>query len=190
VRDDGGGTYAGGVPRLVRRLLLPVLPALLATAVAVPVTWYLASRDPAEPAAGATPAPAGPANRDELRAQLLAQLPDPDATGAVLMEVGRNGDSAAGLPPGRYRIHLICGRMSIQGAADAITVYLRTSRQQWTIELPCPSTALSPAEELDFTGLPAGAAVAGADYGNAQSLGLLLLLRFVPVTGEAGGDGE
>jgi hypothetical protein len=180
----GAGTYAGGVPRLLRRLLPPVLSAVLATTVAVPVTWYLVNRNAVDTAAELAPTPSGPANRDELRARLLAQLPDPDAGGAVLLEMSRDRDVAAGLPPGRYRIHLICGLLQAQaGAAEAYRVYLRTPRQSWTIELPCPSTALSPEEELDFTGLPAGAAVAGLEYGDAPPIGLVLLLQFVPVTG-------
>jgi hypothetical protein len=178
------GTYAGGVPRLFRRLLAPVLSALLATAVAVPVTWYVTSRSAAETAAEATPTPSRPANRNELRAQLLAQLPDPETDGAVLLEMERDRDVTTGLPPRRYRIHLICSLMQFPaGAAEAYRIYLRTARQSWTIELPCPSTALSPEEELDFTGLPAGGVVAGLEYGDAPPMGLVLLVRFVPVTG-------
>lgn len=179
----GTVTYADGVPRLLRRLLPPVLSAVLATTVAVPVTWHIANRA-ATTAAELAPVGSGPADRAELRAQLLAQLPDPDADGAVLLEIPRDRNAAAGLPPGRYRIHLICGLMQVQGgAAEPLGVFLRTPHRYFTIELPCPSTALSPDEELDFTGLPAGGTVAGLEYRDSPPIGLVLLLQLVPVTG-------
>jgi hypothetical protein len=159
-----------------------VLSALLATAVAVPVTWYAANRHAVEAATETTPPASAPASREELRARLLAQLPDAD--GAVLLEMAGDREAAAGLPPGRYGVHLICGLMQVPGgAAQALRVHLRTPQQYWTIELPCPSTALSAEAELDFTELPAGAAVAGMEWGDTRPIGLVLLIRFVPLPG-------
>jgi hypothetical protein len=167
-----------------------VLSAVLAVAVAVPVTWYVANRHAVSANAELDPVPTGPANRNELRAQLQASLPDPEVDGAVLMEMARDRETAAGLPPGRYRVHLICGRLPVQGdAVSAFVVYLRTPRQHWTIELPCPSTALTADDELDFTGLPAGAVAAGLGY-DTPPIGVVLLVQFVPVDGEEDGTGD
>lgn len=166
-----------------------MLSAALATAVAVPATWYVATRDAATAAAERPAAVSGPADQDELRAQLLAQLPEPDATDAVLLELSLTGEVATGLPPGRYRLQLICGRLRVQAEVEAIRVRFRTPRELWAVELPCPSTPVSPDEEFDFTGLPAGAVAASLETVDAAPIGLLLLARFVPVAGGAGGTG-
>src|SRR5690606_29756642 len=123
--------YADGVPGLLRRLLPPALSALLATAIAVPVTWQLAERSAADPADASPPVVAGPANLDQLRTQLLAALPEPDAAGAVLLEPPLTGAAAAGLAPGRYRLQLICGQLRVQTTVAAIRIWLRTPSQRW-----------------------------------------------------------
>jgi hypothetical protein len=167
-----------------------MLSAVLAMAVAAPLTWYLAVRTAPE-AATLPPVPSGPADRDELREQLLAQLPDSAADGAVLLDIPRDHGAAVGLPPGRHRVHLICGVMRVQGdAVHEVRVHLQTAQQIWVIDMPCPSTALSPDEVLDLTGLPASAVVANLEYDGGPPVGFVLLLQLVPVTGQAGGADE
>jgi hypothetical protein len=172
----------------LRRVLPPVLSAVLALAVAVPVTWYLATVD----ASGVDPGPdlvrAGPGGRDELREQLLAQLPDREVDGAVLLEVPNDAEAATGVPPGRYRVDLICGLLRRQGAApEEVPFLLGTQDQSWRVVVPGPSTPLTMAEELDFTGVPAGAVSVMPELVGARPLAYLLLLQLVPVTGGPGG---
>lgn len=177
--------YPGSVPRLpppLRRLLPPALAALLALAVAVPVTWFVATRQ----ASGTDPAPVltGPHDRAELRAELLAQLPGRDVDGAVLLEVYSDIESAVGFPPGRYRVHLICGVLRRQGdAPKEIPFSLIGGEQSWRVVLPCPSTPLTLEDELDTTGQPAGAIAVRPEYIEARPTSFQLLLQLVPVAG-------
>lgn len=171
-------------PPLLRRLLPPVLAAVLALAVAVPITWYVATSY-----AGADPAPpvdpTGPANRNELRQELLAQLPGRATDGAVLMEVVREQETATGLPPGRYQVHLICGQLRRQRVAvPEVSFFLATPADSWRVTLPCPSHPLTLPEELDFTGEAAGAvSIIPDDSEGGRSTANLVLLQFVPVGG-------
>lgn len=170
------------LPPLLRRLLPPALSALLALAVAVPVTWFVATRQ----ASGTDPTPVltGPYDRAELRAELLAQLPGREADGAVLLEVHSDVEAAVGFPPGRYRVHLICGLLRRQGDTPAeIPFYLTVGEQSWRVVLPCPSTPLTLDEELDTTGQPAGAIAVRPEYVEDRPTSFQLLLQLVPVPG-------
>lgn len=169
-------------PPLFRRLLPPVLSAVLALAVAVPATWFVA----ASQAAGPEPAPAltGPYDRDELRAELLAQLPGRDADDPVLLEVRSELETAVGFPPGRYRLHLICGLLRRQGDQPTeMSFVIDAVEQTWRVTLPCPSTPLTIADPLDLTGAPAGAISVQAHFLERRPASFLLLLRLVPATG-------
>jgi len=182
----GDGAAGSGVeetptrtrPGRVRRLLAPVLSALLATAVTVPVTWHVASRTWT---ADALPPPAF-SSGEELRQHLRSQLPDHDAPGAVLLEANRFQGASAAFPPGRYRVDLICGLMSRQGDdARELRILMRTPDKVRTLELPCPSTPLSMPEPLDFTTWAAGAIE--IYYQNpAEPPAHVLLVQLVPVT--------
>jgi hypothetical protein len=170
------------VPPLTR-LLPAIVSAVLAVAVAVPTTWYVATR-----AAGADPAPlplpSRPVDRDGLRAQLREQLPGGEVAGAVLIEAPRGGEAAVGLAPGRYRVHLICGLLRRQGdQAAEVPFYLGTPDQSWRVAVPCPSTPLTMDQELDFTGAAAGAVSVMAEFGDGPTVSHLLLLRLVPAGG-------
>lgn len=165
-----------------RRLLAPALSAVLALAVAVPATWYVATTR-----AGAEPAPAlptGPPDRDALRAQLLEQLPGGDVDGAVTLEAPYDSETAAGLPPGRYRVHLICGLLRRQGERPAeVGFFLAVPGRTRRLAVPCPSTPLVVPEPLDFTRDPAGAVSLLPEFTEQRPGSFLLLLRIVPVDG-------
>ncbi|HLV59632.1 MAG TPA: hypothetical protein VKY81_12325 [Natronosporangium sp.] len=177
----GGAGVAGARgprPGRVRHILAPVLSALLATAVAVPVTWHVASRTGE---ADVLPPPAFSSGQ-EARQHLLSQLPDHDAPGTVLLEGSRFRAVSAAFPPGRYRVDLICGLMSrqVEGARE-LRVVMRTPDNIRTVTLPCPSTPLSMPEPLDFTGSAAG--VVEIHYENpAEPPAHVLLVQLVPVT--------
>jgi len=180
----GLAAYCVSMPPLPRQLLPPVLAAVLALAVAVPTTWYVATNR-----AGADPAPAtlpsGPTDFAELRSALLAQLPGGDVEGAAVLEAKPEEEAAVGLPAGRYRVHLICGLLRQQGDRPTEPAFhLGTPQRSWRISLPCPSTPLTLEQELDFTGEPAGAVSIHPEYDERRPPAGLVLLRFVPVTGE------
>lgn len=181
----GPAAYAGSMPPLLRRLVVPALSAVLAVAVAVPTTWYLATSR----ATGADPAPAvptGPFHPVALRAELVAQLPGGEVSGAVLAEVesGAETETAVGLAPARYRVHLICGLLRRQGEQSAeVSFFLGTPDLSWRVVLPCPSTPLTMTQELDFTGDLAGAVSLLPEYTEDRPAWFVLLLRFVPVAG-------
>lgn len=164
---------------MLRRLLPPLLPAVLALAVAVPVTWAVATSQ-----AGPAPEPAltGPRDRQQLRAELLAQLPGGDVPGAVLLEVRSSIELAASFPPGRYRLHLICGLLRRQGQPEEMSLFLDALDHTWRVALPCPSTPLTMDDQLDFTGRPAGGLAVVPEFVNDRPASFLLLLRLVPVT--------
>jgi hypothetical protein len=175
------------VPPLLRRLVVPALSAVLAVIVAVPTTWYVATSR----ATGADPGPAvptGPYHPDELRAELRARLPGGEVGGAVLAEIGSDADAgtetAVGLAPARYRVHLICGLLRRQGDRPAeVSFFLGTPDLRWRLVLPCPSTPLTMAQELDFIGDLAGAVSLLPDFTEDRPAWFVLLLRFVPVSG-------
>ena len=162
-----------------RHILAPVLSALLATAVAVPVTWHVASR---ARQAEVLPPPAF-SSGEEVRQHLLSQLPDHDVPGTVLLEGSRFRAVSAAFPPGRYRVDLICGLMTRQVEdAREVRMVMRTPDGRRTVTLPCPSTPVSMPEPLDFTTSAAGAVE--IHYENpAQPPAHVLLVQLVPVTG-------
>ncbi|MGH3680057.1 MAG: hypothetical protein ACRDT2_07375 [Natronosporangium sp.] len=172
------------MPPLLRRLLSPALSAVLALAMAVPATWYLAERRADEATQELLEAAAGPVNRKVLRAELEAQLPGYGVEGAVLLEPAQETESAIGLAPGRYAVHVICGLLRRQATEPAeYVVHLGTAEQGWRVTVPCPSTMLTMDQELDFTGQPAGAVRAYLEFVQEGPRAPLLLFQFVPVSG-------
>lgn len=174
------------VPPLLRRLLPPALAAVLALAMAVPATWYVAERRASEATRELLQPAAGPVNRKVLRAELEAQLPGHGIEGAVLLEPAQETETAIGLAPGRYTVHVICGLLRRRATEPAeYVVHLGTSapEQGWRVTMPCPSTMLTMDQELDFTGQPAGAVRAYLEFVEEGPRAPLLLFQFVPVTG-------
>ena len=172
-----------GRPRM-GRVLIPVLAAILATAVAVPVTWYAATYV-ATREHGATVPPAF-AGREELRDHLAAQLPEGD--GAVVLEPSHDRETGVAVPPGRYRVDLICGLMRRRGTEPQdMSLYLRTNEQMFAIQLPCPSTVQSLPDRLDFTGTAAGAVMVYLEFSENRAASVLLM-QLVPVGEDEGGS--
>lgn len=170
---------------LRRRLLPPILSAVLALAVAVPITWSLASNQVTGADSHPGPSPL-PTSRDELRTALLTQLPGQDVAGTVELELAGHDfvETTAGVAPGRYQVHLICGTLRRHGEeARGQPLLLRTPDRTWRLVVPCPSTPLSLPDELDFTDVPAGAVAVTPEYTEEAPVTSLLLVRLVPVTG-------
>lgn len=165
---------------LLRRLLPSALAVVVTAAVAVPLTWHLATAGPVGSGDELPEVPAGPRTRDALRQELRDQLPD--LAGSVLLELHRSHIEpvAAGLAPGEYEVHLICGLMRRQGTVEELTIRLEFSSESWELTLPCPATP----QQLHSTVRspePAGAVKAGViQLGSRLPSAYLLLIQLVP----------
>jgi hypothetical protein len=176
------GPVTGG-PARVRRVLVPALAAVLATAVAVPVTWYVATREPA------LTVPPAFASRSELREHLTAQLTHRERDGTVVLEASYNRENLVAVSPGRYRVDLICGLMRRRGTEPQdLSLYLRASNQLYEITIPCPSTVQSLPDPLDFTDSVAGAVLVYMNYADDRTASMLLLQLVPEGAGEGGAD--
>ena len=170
----------------LRRLLPLTLAALIGAAVTAPATWYLARLDSPEPppSVDLEAMLSRPQTREGLRAELVAQLPRLAGRDAVRLELAGDQPAATALPPGRYRVHLICGLMSRQGSrAPVAEVELKTPDRVWQVELPCPSTAQIADQQLTITDPVAGAVIARSSNPETGRLppGSLLIIQLVPL---------
>ena len=147
-----GGTdaVAPSPHRPGRRLLALAVAALLAAAIAAPVTWYVLTR----PAGEVTPETPTATTREKLHQLLVTRLPDQDVPGRILLAP----NEPVAFPPGRYRVDLLCGILDRPGRrALEMQVHVATPTDRFMIRLPCPSTPLSLPAPLDFSTAVAGA---------------------------------
>ncbi len=180
-------TVRDGRRRRLRRILPPLVASMLTALLVAPLTWHLATRTtpPDEP-----PLPSGPVTREALQEYLVAQLPDRNVPGALLVTPRIEQTTTLGLPPARYRLDLVCGQLRRQGSrVDEVQIHLRTAQDYLIATVPCPSTVLSLPELVDFSDVPAGAVMIDI-YSGGGVINTMVVLHFVPVEATATGGGD